>query len=249
MRNLFVLATCLSAAACSHARPQVASHPQGYAERMAAADEHARRADAHRQAGHLPDSALTDGTGYQCGDTVMSDQTTSGGERLVQAMPCWDTNEELASHHRYLAQREDRAADTDRREANQLVAAENTACRGLAPQELEHSPFSHRREIAEVIPHRDGGQIRGVRIIFKPVPGLTAAWMRQAVACHRARFERLGEVATYMPDDPTLVAGATTNVEMHSGHLEVTVEVRDDVQAAVALDRAEELVRTRTAAR
>jgi len=246
MRNLIVLATCL-AAACASSRPQVASHPQGYAEHMAAADEHEGLADEHRQAGHVPDSARASGRGYQCGDTVMSDQATSGGERLVQATPCWDTDEELAAHHQYLATREQRAARKERRVAAGLVEAELAACKGLPAQELEHSPFAHRREIAEVIPHRDAGVLRGVRVVFKPVPGLTATWMRQAVACHRARFERLGEPATYLPDDPTLVARAVTTVELRAGHIEVVVDVADDVLAAVALDRAQDLIRARTA--
>lgn len=247
MRHL-VLASCL-AAACAGPRPQLASHPKGYAEHMAAADAHDERADEHRQAGHVPDSQRTSGAGYQCGDTVMADQATSGGERLVQATPCWDTSEELASHHKYLADREQRAARDERRAAETLVVTELAACRGLPAAELEHSPFSHRRAIAQVIPHRDAGKLRGVRVIFKPVPGLTAAWMRQAIACHRARFERLGEPATYLPEDPSLVARATTQVELRHGHLEVTIEVADDVQAAVALDRAEDLVRARTAKR
>lgn len=248
MRNLVVLATFL--AACSPAaRPHVAEHPKGYAEHIAAANAHADKAEEHRQAGHVPDSALASGTGYQCGDTVMSDQSTSGGERLVESTPCWDTNEELASHHNYLAAREDAAASKERRAAVRMAEAEDAACQGLPARELEHSPFAHRRAIAEVIPHRDGGRVRGVRVIFKPVPGLTASWMRQAIACHRARFDRLGQPAAYMPDDPTLVATAKSDVVMVNGHLEVVVEVKDDVQAAVSMERAEDLVRQRTATR
>jgi hypothetical protein len=69
------------------------------------------------------------------------------------------------------------------------------------PCGIEHSPFAHRQEIAEIIPHRERGQIRGVRIVFKPVVGLSPAWMEQAIACHRARFERLGEPPTYLADE------------------------------------------------
>jgi hypothetical protein len=104
-------------------------------------------------------------------------------------------------------------------------------------------------EIAEVIPHRERGEVRGVRIVFKPVLGLSPAWMEQAIACHRARFERLGEPADYLADDPTLVPGAEATVSLHAGHLEVLVETRDDVAAHVALGRAQDLVRARTAVR
>lgn len=248
MRNLVFVVSCL--AACSHSsRPQVAEHPKGYAEHMAAASEHAQKAEDHRKAGHVPDSALVSGSGYQCGDVVMSDQSTSGGERLVQSTPCWDTNEELASHNKALAEREERAARKERRAAVSMAEAEDAACRGLSASDLEHSPFAHKRAIAEVIPHADGGRVHGVRVIFKPVPGLSAAWMRQAIACHRARFDRLGQPAAYMPDDPTLVATAKTEVVMNRGHIEVVVEVRDEVQAAVSKERAEDLVRERTASR
>jgi hypothetical protein len=214
---------------------------------MAAADEHGARAEDERQAIKAPDTAGQAGEGFQCGDTVMSDQVTSGGERLVQATPCWDTHEELVSHHEDIAQREQRAANQERRAANALVEAENTACRGIAARDLERSPFAHRREIAEVIPERDGKLVRGVRVVFKPVPGLTAAWMTQAIGCQRARFERMGEPASYLPEDPSLIARATTEVELRDGHIEVSIESRDDVNATVALARAQDLVRPTTA--
>jgi|GEM_PF-4865620 len=243
---MLVLATCV-AAACTSARPQVASHPKGFAEHMEDAEAHSERADEHRQQAKLPDSKLASGVGYQCGDTVMSDQVTSGGERLVQATPCWDTNEELANHHEEIAEREQRAANHERRAANALVEAELTACRGIAKRDLERSPFSHRREIADVVAHREGNVVRGVRVVFKPVPGLTATWMTQAIACQHARFERMGEPAGYLPEDPSLVAKASTKVELRDGHIEVSIESRDDVNATVALARAQDLLRPRTA--
>ncbi|HEU4734018.1 MAG TPA: hypothetical protein VFT22_39270, partial [Kofleriaceae bacterium] len=129
------------------------------------------------------------------------------------------------------------------------VENELAACRGLSPRELEHSPFAHRKEIAAVIPHRVTGTLRGVRVVWKPVPGLTAPWMRQAIACHRARFERLGEPTVYMPDDPTLVAHADVTVEQRGDHLEVLIETPDDTAGRVALERARDLVRPQTAVR
>lgn len=214
---------------------------------MASADQHSARAEDERQAIKLPDSNGPSGQGYHCGDTVMSDQVTSGGERLVQATPCWDTTEEVASHHEDVAQHEQRVANQERRAATALVEAELAACRGISQRDLERSPFSHRKEIAEVVPHREGGTVRGVRVVFKPLPGLTATWMTQAIACHRARFERMGEPAGYLPEDPSLVAKATTKVELRDGHIEVSIESRDDVNATVALARAQDLLRPRTA--
>jgi hypothetical protein len=70
-----------------------------------------------------------------------------------------------------------------------------------------------------------------------------ADWMRRAIDCHRARFERLGEPPIYFPEDPTLVARSTVTVEERDGHLEVEIETADDMTAQVALARARDLVR------
>jgi hypothetical protein len=242
---MLVLTTALAAACAGTLDPMPRPAP-GYAARSDAAGQ---RAEDHNRSTRPPDS-LAGSEGYTCGDTVMSDQLTSGGQRIVQSIPCWDTGEERIAHAEYIAQlRDENAAESDQKADASRVEAERAACRGLSPRELEHTPFSHHREIAEVIPHRDAGTLRGVRIIWKPVPGLTAAWMRQAIACHRARFERLGESAIYFPDDPTLVAHANVTVEQHKNHLEVLIETTDETTSQVALERAMELVRPRTAGR
>jgi hypothetical protein len=238
--------TLVVAAAGGCSRPIPPS--EGYAAHMADADEHARRAQEHRQAVSGLHSGPP-GADYQCGDRDLSDQLTSGGQRMLPVVPCWDPVEENAERQRVAALREDKAARDERRAAAGLVEAELAACRGITPEEIEHSPFAHRRAIAEVIPHREAGLVRGVRIVFKPVLGLNVAWMQRAIACHRARFERMGEPPTYLTDDPTLVAGATATVSLHSGHIEVLVVTRDDVAANVALGRAEDLIRPRTATR
>jgi hypothetical protein len=237
------------AAACARSNEPLARHPKGYAATMQSAEAHQERADRHREASRLPDSAREPGERYSCGDTALIDQATSGGERLMPTVPCWDVAQENAEHQRYLAAREERIARTERRAATAMVETELAACRGLSTRELEHSPFAHKKEIAAVIPHRQSGALRGVRIVFKPVPGLTAAWMRQAIACHRARFERLGEPAGYLAEDPTLVAGSSTTVDEQSGHLEVLIETGDATSGRVALDRARDLIGQRTVAR
>jgi len=180
---------------------------------------------------------------------VLADQATSGGAPLTPVQPCWNLAEESAAHHRYQANRERRLARDNRVAAANLLAAEHIACRSIPARELEHSPFSHTREIAEVIPHYQSGTVAGARIIFKPVLGLDAAWMRHAIGCHRAIFERLGEPGTYFPEDPTLVAGADVRVEDHRDHIEVVVTSKQDVSRAVALARAKDLVHAQTATR
>ncbi|HEX3474363.1 MAG TPA: hypothetical protein VHT91_04930 [Kofleriaceae bacterium] len=254
MRTVSQLALVIAAIGCGGSQPLPRTELHGYAARMEAADRDDQLADAHHRAAGPPDT-LVNPDNYQCGDVDLDEQVTSGGKPLVKfganSVPCWNPAEENAQRRRVTAERLHRRARDERHAAASLVEAETAACRGISPAEIEHSPFAHRQEIAEIIPHRERGKIRGVRIVFRPVLGLSPAWMEQAIACHRARFERLGETPTYLTDDPTLVAGAVTTVSLHRGHLEVLVETRDDVAAHVALGRAQDLVRpwTQTAAR
>lgn len=249
MRTVPQLALVIAAVGCGGSPPLPRTELHGYGARMEAADRYDQLADAHRRAAGPPDTLINPGN-YQCGDIDLDEQLTSGGRPLTRfgahSVPCWNPVEEYAQRQRLAAERLHRRAQDERHAAASLIEAEIEACRGISPAEIEHSPFAHRQEIAEVIPHRERGEIRGVRIVFKPVIGLSPAWMEQAIACHRARFERLGEPPTYLADDPTLVSGAVTTVSMHRGHLEVLVEVRDDVAAHVALGRAQDLVRPRT---
>jgi hypothetical protein len=252
MRTVSQLALLVAAAGCGGSPPLPTTNLRGYGARMEQADRHDRLADAHRRAAGPPDTPINPDD-YQCGDIDLSDELTSAGKPVLpfsaHTMPCWNPVEEYRQRQQLAADREHRRAQDERRAAASLIRAEMAACRGISPAEIEHSPFAHRKEIAEVIPHREGGEIRGVRIVWRPVIGLSPEWMEQAIACHHARFERLGEPASYLPDDPTLVSGAVTTVSLHRGHLEVLVETRDDVAAHVALGRAQDLVRPQTAVR
>jgi hypothetical protein len=234
---LLVLPSLLVAAACAGTLDPMPKPTSGVANPQPF-DAPGRRAAEH------PGS--TPGDSYTCGDTVMNDQATTGGQRLTWAVPCWDTGEEKIAHEEYMtqlaAERASADAERDQRADDRLVKEEQAACAGLAQSEIEHSVFSHRREIADVIPHHEGDNLRGVRIVWKSVPGLTASWMRQSIACHRAQYERLGEPTLFAAKDPTLVARATVTVAEHDGHLEVLVETADPVASQLALDRANDLV-------
>jgi hypothetical protein len=249
MRTIPRLAFLVAAVGCGSSPPPLNPRAHGYADRMEAADVHEQRADQHRGSiGHA--DVATRVENYQCGDrNDMSDQLTSGGKPLMPMVPCWDPVEDSARHERSAARVEQHRARVLRRSAAELVETELAECRGISPQERGHSPFAHRTAIAEVIPHHAGKSIRGVRIILRPVPGLTQQWLEQAIACHRAEYERQGEPTTFLSDDPTLVPGATATVSAHRGHLEVLVETRNDVAAQVALGRARDLIAPRTADR
>ena len=69
--------------------------------------------------------------------------------------------------------------------------------------ELTHTPFFHRSDVAAVTAYREGGKLAGATVTWKPVDGLTADWMRVALMCHRARLATLGYPTTYMAYDPS----------------------------------------------
>jgi hypothetical protein len=172
---------------------------------------------------------------YACGDTVLADQTTSGGERLDLSLPCFDVTDETGIHPRVAGDLP--PPPQDRQLAANLAETELHSCHGIPAREREHSPFAHRRSIAEVAPRRDG-----VAITFKPVEGLTAAWLERAIQCHQARFAALGQPGGYLPDDPTLVTGARVTVTEIDHRLVVLVETPDADAAQLALQRARDLV-------
>jgi hypothetical protein len=247
--KLVLVALIAVGAACSPpVRHDHAREPRGWAGHHAAAERHEQRAEAHeRAARHAESSGALES--YRCGDTGLYMQSTSGTESVSHTVPCWNVHEEAALRHRTAAREHRLAAREDRVRAARLARVERAYCQEIPEAERGHSPFAHRAAIAEVLPHRQAGELRGVRIVFDPIPGLTAAYLERAIACNRARFAVLGEPADFMPEDPTLVAGAEVVVVQQHGHVEVVVRTADDVAAAVALSRARELVDTRTATR
>jgi len=234
--------------ACGGSQPQlVGRQPKTWADHITEAEQHEENAIAHERAVAEADGP-SDPAAYACGDTVLNDQLTSGGEQLTSWMPCWDLAEESAIGHRALARKERAAAKEDREMAASLARTERQYCRGIPDRELSHSPFAHQKAIAQIIPHRQSGEIHGVRIVFKPVPGLTAGYMTQAIACQRARYLVLGKPVE-QPEDPTLLDGAEVTVTTRDGHLEVLVWVESAVDGSIALARARELLQPRTAER
>jgi hypothetical protein len=233
----FVLAAC-AASPPPLAQPQ----PLSAQQHETAAQLHEQRAQQHDQvAAHELASANPDA--YDCGDTVLADQVTSGGERLVNMVPCFNVQDEAAAAHRAAARRERAAAKADRAAASQMVSAEIQQCAGLPTSELDHSVFLHPRSIAAVTPFVQDGRVEGARIRFKPVRHLDAAWVRMTIACHQAQFIAAGRDPSLMSYDPTLVDGARISVASKpDGSVEVTVSAADDAAANVILQRAQELM-------
>jgi hypothetical protein len=74
--------------------------------------------------------------------------------------------------------------------------------------------------------------------VFKPVPGLTAKWMQQDIACQRAQWAVAGKDPKFAPWDPTLVDGAQIDVRDNHGHVEVLVTTDSPEAAELAVARA-----------
>jgi hypothetical protein len=228
-----VLAACGGGSSMPH-------RPTGVQDNLAEADRHER--DAELQEGQAAQAERrVVGETAACGDRVLADQLTSGGERLLGRSPCWTAADDEARHRELAADlRADAAAHRAR--ARELAQAERDACEGMPTNELDHTPFFHRADIAAVAALVEGGEVRGARIRFRAVPGLTSDWLREAIACHQARAAALGWPEQHFAYDPTMVPGATATVEERGGSILVVIRADDDLAAQVAYGRAEDLL-------
>ncbi len=223
--------------------------PASYDEHVVAAERHDQAAQQHEGAAAVAEARVGP-EAYVCGDGVLNDQLTTGGLPVTTWNPCWNGEEEAALRQLDAAEHERRAAERERHAAQELIDAERVACAKVSPEEREHSPFAHRQEVMAVLPERAGGELRGVRVVFSRVRGLTADWMRDSIACQQARWAMSGEDPALMPDDPTLVAGAQTTVFDQDGQVVVVVTADSPAVARVALARARHrLTGPRTATR
>lgn len=239
-----------SMTACAGSTHQVVSQDdRSWSDRMADARDHDRAAAAHKQA--ASDAlARTGPSTMGCPDLVLNDQLTTGGVgRVTDWQPCWDPVYSAAVQNGFAAEAERRAAERDRRSAAQLVDAELVACRGVPEQERGRSVFARRQAIAEVLPHREAGQIRGAWIVFKP--GVTALTVRRDIDCAHARWALHGKPLDEGATDPTLVPGASVQVVDRHDHVEVLVQTDtiDAGELALARARGHEVPRQQTAVR
>jgi hypothetical protein len=171
-------------------------------------------------------------------------QATSGGERLLGRSPCWTAADDEARPRELAADLRADAA-VHRARARELAQAERDACAGMPVDELDHTPFFHRADVATVAALVESGRVRGARIRFRAVPGLTGDWLREAIACHQARAAALGWPEEHFAYDPTLVPGTSVTVEEDGPAVLVVVRADDELAAQVAYGRAEDLLEPR----
>jgi hypothetical protein len=234
----FVFST-LVLAACASSQRIERSEPRPSAEHATTDPRPTRVRPADQPAtGDSPANA-TPAT-IHCGNPAVgaaADQSTSGGERLSSSVPCWTVPPQAGTSPDPAPPRE---THTTRVAARDAVEVE--FCSALPVDELTHTPLYHRGDIAAVEPYLEHGTIKGARIRFKRVEGLTADWMRQAIVCHRARTAALGREPPHLADDPTLLDGAHTAVTERRGIVQLVVRSDNDTTGAAVLARARALL-------
>lgn len=234
MRELFsILASLVVVASCAEAPLPSQSQPAGYQQKLADADAHDRAAAEHLRA--IERAATFGPVNYTCNNPLDTPMPTSATQ-VTRYQPCWDYRDEVGAHQ-VAAMEEHDMAEAERRAAKELVVAERAACANVPEHERDHSAFSHRRSISEVIPHFEDGVLRGVRIVFKPVAALDADWLRRDIACQQAHVAVLGRVPASLAQDPTLVRNAEVSVSDVGGRVVVVVRT-DENQARLALAKA-----------
>jgi hypothetical protein len=177
-----------------------------------------------------------------CGDVALNELTTSGTERLHLLPPCWSGEVATVRRARQHADKLRTDARRHRIQARELVLAQQRWCASLPEAELDHTPFDHREDLRGVTAELEGDRLRGARIRFKPVRGLSAAWLRQTLACHQALAAAEGYASAHLAACPSAVAHAITNVEETPAGLEVVIRSDDAATALVIYGRAEALL-------
>ncbi len=211
------------------------SDDRSWTEQMTAAERHEQLANVHA---YNPTESRV-GAGFECGDQVLEDQSTTGGQPITYFQPCCRTfQEEMRASQAARVDRERALARHDRHTAALLARSEADACRAVPPAERTHSPFAHTKEIAAVTPVRENGTLDGVRIAFRPVPGLRAEWIKNAITCRQAQWVVFGRDPKLDPNDPTLLETADVSVTDVDGHVEVLITTHNPADAEVALMRA-----------
>jgi hypothetical protein len=163
---------------------------------------------------------------------------------------CWTSVTNPTQEHLRAAERARKAASAHRAASSALAAAEAQACRGIAPDDRDISPFDHTADIASVESHTlsRGGKggvsslVDGATITFLAVPGLTAEWLQRVVDCHLARNAALGHDVPEMPDCPLVPKGAQAQVKSTGSGFAVTVTSTEPHAGPEILSRARRLV-------
>ncbi|HRC54429.1 MAG TPA: hypothetical protein PKU97_00840 [Kofleriaceae bacterium] len=227
--------------ACSSRAPQLARPPMTAQDHLSEAERHEAEARALEARAAEKERAGTP-TPYTCGDSRLNELATSGGERLHVQTPCWAGELSAIQRDRSAADRLRAEARQHRSKARAMVLSERAWCAGLPTSELDHTPFDHREDLLSVRAEIEGDRLRGARVRFRRVPGLTVEWLRQTLACHQAIAAIAGYDPLHLSTSPSVVAGAESTVIDDPRGIEVVIRSNDPAAALVVYARAEALL-------
>lgn len=205
-----LLLPLLLGAACGH--PRVEPHSMSAREHEAASHAHAIEGEAHAQ------QATAD---CRPADWV-----------------CW-TSPATGPHAREAAAHRE-AGEEHAVAAVELTDQTRSACANVAPADRENGAFSHRGDLASVTPVADNQALRGARIAFQRVPGLTAERLQAIVTCERAELAEQGHPATSA--SPLAPAAVAVSVSESDAGLVVTIVSADPQLAHDIFERASRLM-------
>lgn len=236
------LAAVLLLTACSSSpkEPLIAKKPLGAEGHLIEARRCEEDAAEHQSLIRHEDP-MNPGSG--CRDQSLGDVSTTGNEPLHMTRPCWSMIMEDNERHRRAANKLLEEAAEHRRMASQLLQTEKEQCEGLGANELAASPFYHAVDIVKVEELKDGERLLGARVQFRRVTGLSADYLRRAIACHQARVSTLGYPDQYQPYDPIALPRVTASVEESADGFWVELRSDDALTASAVLGRANDCAR------
>ena len=242
--SLIALAGMLITSSCGSKKPPP-KQPKGVQALLIEAKRCEKEAGSHDDMARVeaePHGAS--GHKDRCADRSIDHASTTGGEPLTVFHPCWTVELHPGDHHRREAERLRADAARYRAEAQALEEMEQRTCSGLSQDAIDHSPFFHGEDILRVEPYQDEEVLRGARVLFRKVPGLTVGWMRQAVECHLARAAVMGHSTRFQPYCPLMLEGVTVAVSETAEGIEVLLRAKRDDIAAAVLGRVQDRIQS-----
>jgi hypothetical protein len=159
---------------------------------------------------------------------------------------CWTSLVNPTERYLHHAEEHRRLAASHRAAAKTLRDAEARACAGISPTDRDESLFDHYEDILRVEPLHGGVSrylqepwTEGVVVTFKPVPGMTVAWLQNVVDCQLARNAVLGNVVPELEQCLLVPRGVRANVAEVPDGFTVTVRAGDRTTAEDLFRRAD----------
>ncbi len=203
-------------------------------------DEHRRQADEHDVQAEINQGRMESGSGEGAVDVRCYDQgppLNIGSEEVAVMKPCWTRPEENAAYAR-AAERERKSAKEHRAWAQLLIDVEKTACQGLGEVESHTSPFLRKPDILSVEEYRASGELRGAKIRFRKVKGLSKDWFGKSIRCHQARSATLGYAKDFMTHCPLVLEKTSVSIIEDDTSFTITLRSTDPIVAAEIYGRS-----------